>query len=155
MNRLLSSGLGCGCLLAAGALMTLRERPAGPTPEERSEGRRTRSVAANTEPIPPGRGPARTRASTEDRSLATRIKRGNVHVAGHVREPGAVRAAGMTVAAAIEKAGGADEFGATNRILITRAGEILTCNLKSDAGRQMLVTENDTIEVPEKILWGQ
>lgn len=74
-----------------------------------------------------------------------------VHVGGQVATPGprAFRK-GLTVFQAVQAAGGANEFGAMNRVKLYRDGKSQTIDLKDDAGKAVVTRPDDTIEVPQK-----
>lgn len=74
-----------------------------------------------------------------------------VHLGGRVRAPGARPFKdGLTVFQAVQAAGGADEFGALNRVIVWRIGKSLTVDLETAEGKAMVTRPDDTIEVPEK-----
>ncbi|MFD0892732.1 polysaccharide biosynthesis/export family protein [Luteolibacter ambystomatis] len=78
-----------------------------------------------------------------------------VHVGGRVRRSGQVEfVAGLTIYQAIQQAGGADEFGAINRVLLTRGGKVRKLDLKQEQFKSFVLEQSDTIEVPEKNIWG-
>ncbi|BCU76960.1 polysaccharide biosynthesis/export family protein [Luteolibacter sp. LG18] len=89
-------------------------------------------------------------------SSAETLAKQVVHVGGHVRRTGQVEfVPGLTIYQAIQVAGGADEFGAINRVLLTRNGTVRKLDLKQDQFKRFVLEQNDTIEVPEKNIWGQ
>ncbi|MEP2777579.1 MAG: polysaccharide biosynthesis/export family protein [Luteolibacter sp.] len=83
-------------------------------------------------------------------------KEQTVFVGGHVRRTGQVSwQQHLTIYQAIQAAGGADDFGAMNRVRLYRAGKMLIYNLSDAEAKQLLVEPNDTIEVPDKNLIGK
>jgi len=84
------------------------------------------------------------------------IEKQIVHIGGHVKRPGPTEfVEGLTIYQAIQAAGGADEFGAMNRVRLTRGGSVKTLNVKQDQFKNYVLQQSDTIEVPEKNIWGQ
>lgn len=78
-----------------------------------------------------------------------------VTVGGKVRAPGPkpyVR--NMTLYDAVMAAGGPTEFGAINRVKLYRNGKAYTYNLKQGQHKLLKVYPRDTIDVPEKNIWG-
>ncbi len=74
-----------------------------------------------------------------------------VHVGGNVRVTGARPfAKGLTVFQAIQAAGGPNEFGAMNRVILLRGGKEQVIDLEGLAGKGVISMPNDTIEVPAK-----
>ena len=74
-----------------------------------------------------------------------------VHLGGHVRAPGQRPwRKGLTVFQAVQAAGGADDFGAMNRVVLWRLGKPQVINLKTAEGKGVVTLPDDTIEVPEK-----
>jgi len=85
-----------------------------------------------------------------------RLKEKKITVGGHVRHSGPVQfTQGMTVWQAIQAAGGEDEFGAINRVELFRCGRRRVLNLRDDRAKHTPVQENDSINVPQKNMWGQ
>lgn len=79
----------------------------------------------------------------------------HVLVAGHVRQPGPLEVPqGMTIAEAIEAAGGATEFGSLKRVCLRRGGKQRQLDLRTETFRNLLLEPNDTVEVPQKMVWG-
>lgn len=88
-------------------------------------------------------------------SSAEALAKQVVHVGGRVRRTGQVEyVPGLTIYQAIQQAGGADEFGAINRVMLTRAGKVRKLDLKQDQFKSFVLEQSDTIEVPEKNIWG-
>jgi polysaccharide export outer membrane protein len=74
-----------------------------------------------------------------------------VHIGGSVRAPGPrPYAKGLTVFQAVQAAGGPNEFGAMNRVVLLRGGKEMIIDLEDLAGKKMITVPNDTIEVPKK-----
>jgi polysaccharide export outer membrane protein len=89
-------------------------------------------------------------------SSDARLKEKKISVGGHVRRPGYIPyTQGMTVWQAIQAAGGENEFGAINRVELFRKGRRMVLNLRDDQAKHTLVRENDSINVPQKNMWGQ
>ncbi len=85
-----------------------------------------------------------------------RLKEKKVHVGGHVRRPGPVQyTEGMTVWQAIQAAGGENEFGAINRVELFRDQRRRVLNLREDQTKHTPLRENDSINVPQKNIFGQ
>lgn len=79
-----------------------------------------------------------------------------IHIGGHVKAPGPKDyVQGLTIYQAIQAAGGADEFGAMNRVLLTRDGKVRTLDLKQAQFKNFVMQQSDTVEVPEKNIWGR
>jgi protein involved in polysaccharide export with SLBB domain len=77
-------------------------------------------------------------------------------VGGYVRRPGPVPfKKEFTIYAAIQYAGGANEFGSMRRVKVVRDGKTLNFDLTKDEQKTALVMKNDTIEVPQKNLFGR
>ncbi len=57
---------------------------------------------------------------------------------------------GLTVYQAVQAAGGANEFGAMNRVVLWREGKKQIIDLEKAAGKAVVADVHDTIEVPEK-----
>lgn len=91
-------------------------------------------------------------------SLATRGQSSleRVMVGGHVRTPGpVVFAEGDTLRQAIARAGGATEFGSLKRVRLIRDGKLRSFDLTDDSLDPVPLIMNDTIEVPQKMLFGR
>jgi len=85
-----------------------------------------------------------------------RLREKKLTVGGHVRRPGPIPyTQGMTVWQAIQAAGGEDEFGAINRVELFRDGRRRVLNLRNDQTKHTSVRENDSINVPQKNMFGQ
>ncbi|MGJ8644573.1 MAG: polysaccharide biosynthesis/export family protein [Luteolibacter sp.] len=83
-------------------------------------------------------------------------KRQMVVVGGHVRKTGPVAwQQHLTIYQAIQTAGGADEFGAMNRVRLYRKGQTFTYDLRDAEAKQTLVEPKDTIEVPQENAFGR
>lgn len=78
-----------------------------------------------------------------------------VHVGGFVRAPGPKPyTPGLTLWQAIQAAGGANEFGAVKRVKITRAGKVKSYDTTKSQFQQIPLEPEDTIEIPQKNIWG-
>lgn len=79
-----------------------------------------------------------------------------VIIGGSVRRPGPTPYFDrMTLWQAVQAAGGATEFGSMKRVRLTRVGaepRIYNCN--EAANQQILLRPGDSIDVPEKDIWG-
>ncbi|QTN34269.1 polysaccharide biosynthesis/export family protein [Akkermansiaceae bacterium] len=74
-----------------------------------------------------------------------------VHLGGRVNAPGAKPFRnGLTVYQAIQAAGGPDEFGAMNRVILIRMGKQQIIDLRTIEGKSVLADVHDTIVVPQK-----
>ncbi len=79
-----------------------------------------------------------------------------VHLGGHVNAPGAKPfSKGLTVYQAVQAAGGADTFGAMNRVVLIRMGKQQIIDLEKAEGKIVVADVHDTIVVPEKNLIGR
>lgn len=79
-----------------------------------------------------------------------------VTVGGYVRRPGPVKfARGLTLFNAVQAGGGATEFGSMHRVKLIRNGKLREYDLFKTAAKGVLVQPNDTIEVPQKNIWGR
>lgn len=78
-----------------------------------------------------------------------------VSVGGHVKSPGPKPyARGMTLYQAVTAAGGANAFGSIKRVELLRNGKKYTYNLKDVKDMQLKIYPGDTINVPQKTVWG-
>lgn len=78
-----------------------------------------------------------------------------VHVAGSVKNPGAKPySKDLTLFQAIQAAGGSSEFAAMNRVILLRNGKQQTIDMKTLEGKNITALPNDTIEVPDKDIFG-
>jgi|AntRauTorcE11897_2_1112592.scaffolds.fasta_scaffold25542_1 polysaccharide export outer membrane protein len=83
--------------------------------------------------------------------LEKEVNREVVHVGGKVKNSGPrpfMRK--MTVFQAVQAAGGANEFGAMNRVILWRDGKQEVVDLTDAEGMGVLVEPDDTIQVPQK-----
>ncbi|MGC4015781.1 MAG: hypothetical protein QM755_14840 [Luteolibacter sp.] len=146
MNRFWTMSLGWGCVVVAGAVTV---RPALEARVATSGGTPVIDRGLSLVDVKK-RVPTRTNRPPRDESA-------KVYAGGCVREPGKVAwKPGTTAWQAIQKAGGADEFGALNRVLITHEGVVSSHNLRAEEERNsVLVEKGDTIEVPERVCLGQ
>jgi polysaccharide export outer membrane protein len=79
-----------------------------------------------------------------------------VHVGGYVRSPGPKPfTPGLTLWQAIQAAGGANEFGAMKRVKVTRQGRMKSYDATKAQFQQIPLEPEDTIEIPQKNMWGQ
>lgn len=86
-----------------------------------------------------------------DAAVKKMPKEDMVYVGGHVRKTGPVSwQQHLTIYQAIQTAGGADDFGAMNRVRLYREGQMFTYDLRTVEAKQTLVEPKDTIEVPQK-----
>ena len=79
-----------------------------------------------------------------------------VTVGGYVRNPGPVEyVRGLTLYNAVQAAKGANEFGAMNRVVLIRGKQSKEYDLNSSKFMNVLVEPNDTIQVPQKNVFGK
>jgi protein involved in polysaccharide export with SLBB domain len=79
-----------------------------------------------------------------------------VTIGGQVRRPGPVPfRKDLTIYAAVQAAGGATEFGSMRRVKVIRDGTVETHDLTKDDTKSLLLQKNDTIEVPQKTVFGR
>ena len=79
-----------------------------------------------------------------------------VTVGGKVNQPGAKEfQRGMTLFQAVMAAGGATEFGATNRVKLYRNGRVETYDLNRADHKLLQVLPKDVIDVPQKNVIGR
>jgi Periplasmic protein involved in polysaccharide export len=79
-----------------------------------------------------------------------------VTVGGYVRRPGPVSyTRGLNLYNAVQAAGGANEFGSMYRVKLIRDGNLRQYNLMETEAKGVLLKPNDTIEVPQKNLFGR
>lgn len=79
-----------------------------------------------------------------------------VTVGGQVRRPGPVKYnRGLTLYQAVQAAGGATEFGSMYRVKLIRNGKLRQYDLMTTDAKGVLVEPNDTVEVPQKNLFGR
>lgn len=90
--------------------------------------------------------------ATSDETLTEHI----VTVGGYVRAPGPVKyMPGLTLYQAVQAGGGANQFGSMYRVKLIRGGKLREYNLHDTNSKGVRVEPNDTIEVPQKNLWGR
>ena len=78
-----------------------------------------------------------------------------VHVSGLVRKTGPVAfQRNLTIWQAVAAAGGANEFGSLRRVKLTRAGKTEIFDIEKAEFKQIPLKPDDTIEIPEKNIWG-
>lgn len=88
-------------------------------------------------------------------SSADTIDEQVVHVGGHVRQTGPVKyIQGLTLYQAVQAARGASEFGSMKRVKLFRGGNQRQYDLTRAQDMNVILQPNDTIEVPQKNLWG-
>lgn len=74
-----------------------------------------------------------------------------VTVGGRVRKPGSINLLPeMTLYQAVQNAGGADEFGAMNRVRLMRNGKQSEYDLTRPEAKSIRVQKDDAIDIPEK-----
>ncbi len=79
-----------------------------------------------------------------------------VTVGGQVTAPGPVKfQPGMTLYQAVQAARGATPFGSMYRVKLIRNGKLREYDLTKTQFKGVLVRPNDTIEVPQKNIWGR
>jgi protein involved in polysaccharide export with SLBB domain len=79
-----------------------------------------------------------------------------VHVGGQVRRTGPVAfQRNLTIWQAVQAAGGATEFGSLRRVKLYRAGKTQTYNIENAQFKQIPLQPDDTLEVPDKDIWGR
>ena len=89
-------------------------------------------------------------------SNAEDIEKQLVHIGGQVRRTGPVEfVQGLTIYQAIQSAGGANEFGAMNRVQLLRGGKVRVLDLRVTQFMNFPLQINDTVTVPEKNFLGQ
>lgn len=78
-----------------------------------------------------------------------------VHVGGYVRRPGPVAfQRNLTIWQAVQASGGASEFGSLKRVKLYREGKTKTYDIDDEEFKQIRLQPDDTLEVPEKNLFG-
>jgi protein involved in polysaccharide export with SLBB domain len=92
-----------------------------------------------------------------DVSIASRYRReGVVHVGGQVSRPGPIRfLPGLTVSQAIQAAGGVTPFGSLRRVKVYRSGKLQSYDLSTESSGSIPLLPDDTIEIPERVLFGR
>jgi protein involved in polysaccharide export with SLBB domain len=79
-----------------------------------------------------------------------------VHLGGQVRGTGAKPfQKNLTIYQAVQAAGGATEFGSLKRVKLIRNGKSRVFDLTQDQFKNVPLEPNDTIEVPQKNMFGQ
>ncbi|MES2441020.1 MAG: SLBB domain-containing protein [Verrucomicrobiota bacterium] len=79
-----------------------------------------------------------------------------VTIGGQVRRPGPVPFhKTLTIYAAIQAAGGPTEFGAMRRVKVIRGGKAEVHDFSDDRAKMILVRRDDTIEIPQKNIFGR
>jgi protein involved in polysaccharide export with SLBB domain len=79
-----------------------------------------------------------------------------IYLGGQVRAPGPKSySQGLTLYQAVQAAGGANEFGSMKRVRIFRGGKAVEYDLSQPQFMTVPVQPNDTIEVPQKNMFGQ
>ncbi|GAA5125368.1 hypothetical protein GCM10023212_26950 [Luteolibacter yonseiensis] len=95
-------------------------------------------AAEKQQPVPQGKTPA------------------VITVGGYVRRPGPVpHTKDLTIYGAIQTAGGPSEFGSMRRVKVIRDGKVVNFDLTKDEQKSALTLKNDTIEVPQRNLFGR
>lgn len=78
-----------------------------------------------------------------------------VHVGGQVRRTGPVAfQRNLTIWQAVQAAGGASEFGSLRRVKLYRSGRTQTFDIENAQFKQIPLQPDDTLEIPEKNIWG-
>jgi protein involved in polysaccharide export with SLBB domain len=88
--------------------------------------------------------------------LGAELLKNVVTVGGFVRQPGTVQfVPGLTLYQAISNRGGANEFGAMNRVLVHRDGKVRVYDCRKPEFQALQLNANDTVEVPQKNALGR
>ena len=78
-----------------------------------------------------------------------------VHVGGQVRRTGPVNfQKNLNIYQAVQAAGGATEFGSLKRVKLYRGGKTMTYDLTNAQFKRVPLQPDDTIEVPQKNIFG-
>jgi polysaccharide export outer membrane protein len=78
-----------------------------------------------------------------------------VHVGGYVRKTGPIPfQRNLTIWQAVQAAGGANEFGSLRRVKLYRAGKTQILDIEKAEFKQIPLKPDDTLEIPEKNIWG-
>lgn len=78
-----------------------------------------------------------------------------VHVGGEVKRTGPVAfQRNLTIWQAVQAAGGPTEFGSLKRVKLYRAGRTQTYDIENPQFQQIPLQPDDTLEIPEKTLFG-
>lgn len=156
MLRVCGVGLVFAAIGLGAAKATVDGRHADPREGRGKWSRKAGVGSAATEIAPPRKRTERSRRT--DVSMATRMKQEvvRVHVGGFVRSPGPIRIMrSRNLRDAIEAAGGANEFGAMNRVRLTREGRIRIYDLSKADFIRCELQADDTVEVPQKMVYGR
>ena len=79
-----------------------------------------------------------------------------VHVGGYVGTPGPVKfTQGLTLYQAVQAARGATAFGSMYRVMLYRDGKLREVDLTQAPSKSIVLQPNDTIEVPQKNVFGR
>jgi polysaccharide export outer membrane protein len=79
-----------------------------------------------------------------------------VHVAGKVMNPGPVEfTQGLTLYQAVAHAKGATDFGSMYRVMLFRGKKMTEYDLTKGQSRSIELMPGDTVEVPQKNIWGR
>jgi len=90
--------------------------------------------------------------ASSDETLTEHI----VTVGGYVTRPGPVKyVRGLTLYNAVQSGGGATPFGSMYRVRLIRNGKLREYNLFKTEAKGVLVEPSDTIEVPQKNIFGR
>ncbi|MEP4077475.1 polysaccharide biosynthesis/export family protein [Haloferula sp.] len=90
--------------------------------------------------------------ASSDETLAEHI----VTVGGYVQRPGPVKfVRGLTLYNAVQAGGGATPFGSMHRVRLIRNGKLREYDLFKTEAKGVLVQPSDTIEVPQKNIFGR
>jgi polysaccharide export outer membrane protein len=78
-----------------------------------------------------------------------------VHVGGFVRKTGPIAfQRNLTIWQAVQAAGGPSEFGSLRRVKLYRSGRTQTFDIENAQFKQIPLQPDDTLEIPEKNIWG-
>ena len=90
--------------------------------------------------------------ASSDETLAEHV----VTVGGYVQRPGPVKyVRGLTLYNAVQSGGGATPFGSMHRVRLIRNGRLREYDLFKTEAKGVLVEPSDTIEIPQKNIFGR
>ncbi|MFC7339050.1 polysaccharide biosynthesis/export family protein [Haloferula chungangensis] len=90
--------------------------------------------------------------ASSDETLTEHI----VTVGGYVQRPGPVKyVRGLTLYDAVQAGGGATPFGSMHRVRLIRNGKLREYDLFKTQSKGVLIEPSDTIEVPQKNIFGR
>ena len=151
-----SAGIPLAAAFIVGYLNTVSDKTKSDT-NGSSRSKSYSTLQANADAQAATQVPTRSMKSRQtDYSMASRFQSsGTVTVGGQVRAPGSFRiVSGTTLWQAIQGTGGATEFGSMRRVKLIRDGTMKVYDLTKSQWMGIVLKANDTIEVPEKSLWG-